>query len=167
MIIFKLTNIIFFAGDNFRTMWHADVWHEELENKGLAEPAILIPHKIRKFLPNSKYVVLMRNPSSRLVSDYNFVKYEHKNKSQEDLRNKVPFLFYSAGVVCFIYGQYLGFYGQYLKFSIWAQQIINQREIFNIVILILYGENKTTIKQQQQQYIDLNFLRQNKMFLKK
>ena len=46
-------------------------WRNDPRNAGLNEPRYLTPHDIKPVLPSVKFIVLMRNPVSRLYSHYN------------------------------------------------------------------------------------------------
>ena len=46
-------------------------WRADPRNAGLREPKFLTPHDLQPVLPNVKFIVLMRNPVTRLYSHYN------------------------------------------------------------------------------------------------
>ena len=51
------------------TLWDGDRWRLDPLNAGLEVPAVLMPHKLRRVTPDVKFIVIMRNPTSRLLSD--------------------------------------------------------------------------------------------------
>ena len=66
------------------TAWSPETWKDEEINQGSPEPVVLSPHKIQTILPNSKLIVLMRNPTDRLYSEYNSRIWTHTNQSSSD-----------------------------------------------------------------------------------
>ena len=70
-----------------RTIWHGDTWDEDFFNIPLNAPDILLPHKLYHVQPNAKFIVLLRNPTDRLVSDFKF--YYRGSKSGETFHSKV------------------------------------------------------------------------------
>ena len=71
-----------------RTLWDGDRWSLDPLNAGLQLPAVLTPHKIRHVTPDVKFIVILRDPVRRLLSDYKFF-YRTGKKSSEDFHNKV------------------------------------------------------------------------------
>ena len=45
-------------------------WKRYPQNAGLSKPKVLSAHAIHYILPNAKFVVILRDPSERLISDY-------------------------------------------------------------------------------------------------
>ena len=45
-------------------------WKRYPQNAGLSKPKVLSAHAIHYILPNAKFVVILRDPSERLLSDY-------------------------------------------------------------------------------------------------
>lgn len=66
-------------------------WREDPRNKELQEPIYLTPHDIYDLNPNTKFIVLLRNPVTRIYSKYNMLRW--KTKSPENfhifIRNSV------------------------------------------------------------------------------
>ena len=50
-------------------------WENDPRNKGFHYPHVLVPHRIHHVQPNAKFVILLRNPITRLFSDFNFFVY--------------------------------------------------------------------------------------------
>ena len=71
-----------------RTLWDGDSWSLDPLNAGLQLPAVLTPHKLRHVTPDVKFIVILRDPVRRLLSDYKFF-YRTGKKSSEDFHNKV------------------------------------------------------------------------------
>ena len=44
----------------------------DVHNLGLKEPEILLPHRIKHWLPDSKLILILRNPTERLLSAYRY-----------------------------------------------------------------------------------------------
>ena len=55
-----------------RLIWDGDHWQYDVINQASHRPDVLIPHKIHHMTPDAKFIVIMREPASRLVSDYKF-----------------------------------------------------------------------------------------------
>ena len=55
-------------------------WKRYSQNAGLTEPKVLSAHAIHYILPDAKFVVILRNPSDRLFSDFCYYK-GHKDAS--------------------------------------------------------------------------------------
>ena len=72
-----------------RTIWHGDHWQYDIVNKNLDIPQVLMPHKIHHLNPLSKIIVIMRDPTYRLISDYKFYVRAGRNISAEDFHDKV------------------------------------------------------------------------------
>ena len=70
------------------TAWVAEGWQDETTNQGSFGPVVLTPQKIYKVLPSAKLIVLMRNPTDRLYSGYNFRVWANKNRSAEDFHHQ-------------------------------------------------------------------------------
>lgn len=71
------------------TMWDNHQWQYMPENDGLSEPAVLTPHYIRHIQPDVKLIVILRNPTDRLFSDYLYFNRKLKTKSSEDFHQRV------------------------------------------------------------------------------
>lgn len=64
-------------------LWDQGYWRLMPENAGLEEPAVLVPHLIKHLLPDTKFIIIVRNPTDRLFSDWLFFSDpEHKNSMQ-------------------------------------------------------------------------------------
>ncbi|XP_050400962.1 carbohydrate sulfotransferase 15 [Patella vulgata] len=50
--------------------WDNDLWHYDMYNTHLDEPAIITPHHLYHINPKSKFIIIFRNPAERLYSDY-------------------------------------------------------------------------------------------------
>ena len=73
-----------------RTMNHNWFWHKDLENQGLPEPNILVPHKVYRLNPKMKIVAMLRNPPDRLYSDYTGYPSSHDDiTTPEDFHKRV------------------------------------------------------------------------------
>ena len=73
-----------------RTMNHNWFWHKDLENQGLPEPNILVPHKVHRLNPKMKIVAMVRNPPDRLYSDYRAYPSSHDEiTTPEDFHKRV------------------------------------------------------------------------------
>lgn len=55
-----------------RTIWDSDNWHLEKANMGLEEPVEVTAHKVFHLNPDTKFLVMLRDPVERLFSDYRF-----------------------------------------------------------------------------------------------
>ncbi|XP_060063198.1 carbohydrate sulfotransferase 15-like [Ylistrum balloti] len=53
--------------------WDFRGWTDIPQNDGLKDPGILTPHLIHHINPNTKFIVLLRDPIERLYSDYHFL----------------------------------------------------------------------------------------------
>jgi N-acetylgalactosamine 4-sulfate 6-O-sulfotransferase len=71
-----------------RLIFHGDDWAMDSGNNGLDEPKVLLPHKLHHVLPKAKIIVVMRNPTDRLLSDYKFY-FRYGNQSADDFHDKV------------------------------------------------------------------------------
>lgn len=71
-------------------MWENDDWWHLPENVGQDEPLYTNADYMKHFLPNLKVIIILRNPSERLFSDYLYFN-PTANKSLEDFHNKVNF----------------------------------------------------------------------------
>ncbi|XP_025094825.1 carbohydrate sulfotransferase 15-like [Pomacea canaliculata] len=67
--------------------WDFRAWTLIPQNKGLTEPAILTPHLMRHLYRDPKFIIILRNPTERLYSDYLFLGY---GWSPEKFRDDVP-----------------------------------------------------------------------------
>ena len=70
-----------------RTFWDGDKWSFDPTNDGLDLPTVLSPQKLRHVTPDVKFIVILRDPVRRLLSDYKF--FNHGMKSSEDFHGKV------------------------------------------------------------------------------
>ena len=70
-----------------RTLWDGDRWGFDPLNAGLELPAVLMPHKLRHVTPDVKFIVILRDPVRRLLSDYKY--FYRGRKSSQDFHNKV------------------------------------------------------------------------------
>ena len=52
-------------------------WQNDLINKGLEWPKVLLPHKIRYLMPDAKVIFILRDPTARTSSDYRFTIESH------------------------------------------------------------------------------------------
>ncbi|XP_076446973.1 carbohydrate sulfotransferase 15-like [Babylonia areolata] len=66
------------------TIWQNNMWTTLPGNERCTEPRIITADYIRHLTPNAKIIVILRNPSSRLYSDYLYGRKMHLNKSQEN-----------------------------------------------------------------------------------
>ena len=64
-------------------------WRKMPQNYGLPQPAVISADVIKHVLPKAKFIVLLRNPTDRLYSDYNFFHRQKLDSSSEDLDQKV------------------------------------------------------------------------------
>ncbi|ELU05174.1 hypothetical protein CAPTEDRAFT_140582 [Capitella teleta] len=55
-------------------IWDYGDWPNIPLNKGLDEPSIITAHFIRHFTPGAKFIILVREPSERIYSQYLYVK---------------------------------------------------------------------------------------------
>lgn len=53
--------------------WDFRGWKDIPQNAGLRDPRVLTPHLINHVNPNTKFILLLRNPIDRLYSDYFFL----------------------------------------------------------------------------------------------
>ena len=68
------------------TFFDMSYWRQDPENKELSEPLITTPYDVHKVNPNIKLIILLRNPTERLYSHYN---YFTDNVSPEDFHTRV------------------------------------------------------------------------------
>ena len=54
------------------TLWDNQLWRLMPENENGSEPQFLTPHFIKRLNPNAKFIAVLRDPTERLWSDYNF-----------------------------------------------------------------------------------------------
>ncbi|KAL5017392.1 hypothetical protein ScPMuIL_006981 [Solemya velum] len=52
--------------------WYFHFWEKIQQNKGLKEPIVVTPHLIQHMIPQTKFIVIFRNPTERLFSHYFF-----------------------------------------------------------------------------------------------
>ena len=64
-------------------------WRQMPQNNGLPQPALISADVIKHVLPKAKFIVLLRNPTDRLYSDYTFFHREHLDSSSKDFDQKV------------------------------------------------------------------------------
>ncbi|XP_053306106.1 carbohydrate sulfotransferase 15 [Spea bombifrons] len=69
------------------TMWDNNAWSYFYDNVTNTEPPVLIQDFIHAFQPNTKFIVMLRDPIERLYSDYLY--FAIANKSVEDFHDKV------------------------------------------------------------------------------
>jgi N-acetylgalactosamine 4-sulfate 6-O-sulfotransferase len=79
--------LMFYEGTP-RTVWHGDDWKQYESNQGLDVPKVLLPHIIYHVNPQTKFVIVVRNPIARLKSDYKFF-FKSKDKNGTDFHQKV------------------------------------------------------------------------------
>jgi N-acetylgalactosamine 4-sulfate 6-O-sulfotransferase len=65
-------------------LWDQTFWKEMQENHGRKEPMVLVPHLIRNVLPDAKFIIILRNPTDRLYSDWLFFEQDHKTPQRFD-----------------------------------------------------------------------------------
>ncbi|CAG5134958.1 unnamed protein product, partial [Candidula unifasciata] len=68
------------------TLWSNDDWWKNPENCGLLEPKFTNADHVHLVLPQARIIVILRNPTDRLYSD--FLYFTHSLKSQEDFHNE-------------------------------------------------------------------------------
>ncbi|ELU03066.1 hypothetical protein CAPTEDRAFT_92334 [Capitella teleta] len=61
-------------------IWDYGDWPNLPQNKGLKEPSIITAHFIRHFTPRAKFIILVREPSERLYSQYLYSNKEGESK---------------------------------------------------------------------------------------
>ena len=54
-------------------LWEDDGWHNLPSNAGLTEPRVTSAHSLRAVQPHAKLVFILRHPSDRVYSHYNFL----------------------------------------------------------------------------------------------
>ncbi|XP_041369103.1 carbohydrate sulfotransferase 15-like isoform X2 [Gigantopelta aegis] len=69
------------------TLWDSDDWWRLDENCGRKEPLYTNADYIHHFLPNAKIIVILRDPTERLYSDYLY--FQKSRKSAEDFHLEV------------------------------------------------------------------------------
>ena len=52
-------------------------WQNDLINKGLEKPKVLLPHKIQYLMPDAKIIIILRDPTARTSSDFRFTIESH------------------------------------------------------------------------------------------
>lgn len=90
------TSCPYLIGDfSARTINHNKAWHLESENKNLIAPQILVSDKLHHINPDTKIIIMLRNPVSRLFSEYKFYKpeadvgYQGEELSPEDFHTRM------------------------------------------------------------------------------
>lgn len=71
-------------------MWENDDWWHFPENEGQEEPLYTTGDYIKHILPELKIIIILRNPTERLFSDYLYFN-PTANKSVADFHNRVNF----------------------------------------------------------------------------
>ena len=71
-----------------RTVWHGYDWEKNPTNAAVKEPKILLAHKIHHILPDAKIILSLRNPTQRLISDFNNF-HPDNNKTADMFHKKV------------------------------------------------------------------------------
>ncbi|KAL8616604.1 hypothetical protein ACOMHN_036636 [Nucella lapillus] len=69
------------------TFWNNDEWWRLPENCGLTEPRFTNAHHIRRLTPSTRVIVILRNPTDRLFSDYLY--FTKINKSAASFHQEV------------------------------------------------------------------------------
>ncbi|CAL1530082.1 unnamed protein product [Lymnaea stagnalis] len=69
------------------TLWSNDEWWKSSENCGLLEPRFTNAQYVHAILPQAKIIVIVRNPTERLYSD--FLYFHRSSKSPEDFAKAV------------------------------------------------------------------------------
>ena len=64
-------------------------WRKIPQNFGLSQPAIISADVIKHVLPKAKFIVLLRNPTDRLYSDYIYFNRKEQNRSSKAFDEKV------------------------------------------------------------------------------
>ena len=85
----SINNQVLLAEGTPRTVWHGDHWQYDVINQGLDEPIILSPQKIHHVTPQSRIIGIMRNPTSRLISDYKYYVRVGRDVDGTDFHDKV------------------------------------------------------------------------------
>lgn len=66
-------------------------WQDKWYHQGKETPEVVVPHKIKLILPDTKIIMLFRNPTDRLFSSYKYFKIRDsrgKTKSPEDFHER-------------------------------------------------------------------------------
>ena len=79
-------------------MWHGDHWQYDVINQGLDQPIILSPQKLHHVTPQSRIIVIMRDPTLRLISDYKYYVRVGRQVSSKDFHDKVGVEFYKMRI---------------------------------------------------------------------
>ena len=82
-----------------RTIWDGNYWQYDVINRAKQSLDILIPHKIHYVTPYARFIVIMRNPIYRLVSDYTFFTWRKKEMDGQDFHDKVFILCFAILVL--------------------------------------------------------------------
>ncbi|XP_060570879.1 carbohydrate sulfotransferase 15-like [Ruditapes philippinarum] len=67
--------------------WDNNDWMKFPENLGQREPLYIVPHYIRHIIPDTKLIIMLRNPVERMYSDYLY--FHSTNKSPDDFHSAV------------------------------------------------------------------------------
>ena len=71
--LLNVTNYPYITGEATPTyISDSQYWMDTPENTGYDEATILTPHLIKHIIPDVKVIIILRNPTDRLFSDYNF-----------------------------------------------------------------------------------------------
>ena len=68
------------------TFFDMSYWRQDPRNQGQLEPLVTTPHDVHSLNPNMKLLVILRNPTTRLYSHYNFFT---KDASPTEFHRKV------------------------------------------------------------------------------
>ncbi|XP_071089470.1 carbohydrate sulfotransferase 15-like isoform X1 [Haliotis cracherodii] len=69
------------------TLWFNDYWWQLPENCGFTEPKYTNAHYIRYLIPKAKIIIILRDPTERLYSDYLY--FQKHRKSPDDFHREV------------------------------------------------------------------------------
>ncbi|XP_046546405.1 carbohydrate sulfotransferase 15-like [Haliotis rubra] len=68
--------VMFFGGDGTPVDFYNFMrWKRIPQNAGLKEPVVLKPHLMKHVYKDPKFIIILRNPTERLYSDYIFLKH--------------------------------------------------------------------------------------------
>lgn len=68
-------------------LWDFTGWPQIHQNRGLKEPKVLTPHLIKHLSPNTKFIIMLRDPIRRLHSDFHYWHFD--GTSSEDFHRQV------------------------------------------------------------------------------